>query len=320
MSHSAQTLYDPRNGGAALTVTALAASAGEGAWSRTNCFTVLHLQTGGGVFWVDDACHVFAAPCLLFFSPYQRLRLDCDTPLRGTCVRFHANFLCIETHHHEVGCDGVLFNDPYGVPAVSLDEVADEEVAGLVGQMRRELDEAGLAHSEVLVSFLKILLVRAARLKTLQQRTDTAPTAGRRPAILDELRALIEANYRTIHYPSDYAERLHSTPKALGRVVKEHLGKTLTALIRERVLKHAKWELLHTLRAVKEIAREVGFDDELYFSRMFKKATGRSPTEFREYETAVRGGRNLSMLSAGASIHSPPGTGQNAHTSASDPR
>jgi AraC-like DNA-binding protein len=42
----------------------------------------------------------------------------------------------------------------------------------------------------------------------------------------------------------------------------------------------------------------LGFSDELYFSRLFKKATGHSPTFFREFETEVRAGSNLSMSSA----------------------
>ena len=96
------------------------------------------------------------------------------------------------------------------------------------------------------------------------------------------------------------------TPKTLGRIVREHLGTTPTDLIRNRILIHAKWQLLHTLRPVKEIAREVGFGDELYFSRLFKKATGYSPTFFREFETEIRGGSNLSMLSAHAPILRPP--------------
>lgn len=85
------------------------------------------------------------------------------------------------------------------------------------------------------------------------------------------------------------------TPQTLNRLVRTHLGKTMTKIIRERILIHAKWELLHTLRPIKEIAAEIGFDDELYFSRLFKKATGCSPTYFREFETAIRGGSNLSM-------------------------
>jgi AraC-like DNA-binding protein len=84
--------------------------------------------------------------------------------------------------------------------------------------------------------------------------------------------------------------------------VREHLGTTLSDLIRNRILIHAKWQLLHTLRPVKEISRELGFSDELYFSRLFKKATGYSPTFFRAFETEIRGGSNLSISSSHAPI------------------
>jgi AraC family transcriptional regulator, transcriptional activator of pobA len=52
---------------------------------------------------------------------------------------------------------------------------------------------------------------------------------------------------------------------------------------------------LHTLKPVKQIATDLGFDDIFYFSRLFKQATGCSPTFFRDYETEIRRGRNLSM-------------------------
>jgi AraC-like DNA-binding protein len=309
-------MFDPRNGDPPLRVTDLDLAPGPAGPERTNCFTVAWVADGGGTFWADDGCHPFAAPCLLFATPYQHTRLAPDRPTRGAAVRFHANFLCVETVHHEVGCNGVLFNDPYGVPAVALDGPAAAEVADLIGRVRRELTDAGLAQAEVLVAYLKLLLVLATRLKVRQGPAGSP--AARRPEVLDALRNLIEANYRSLHAPADYAARLGVTPKALGRVVRTHLHRTPTDLIRDRVLKHAKWELLHTLRPVKEIAREVGFEDELYFSRLFKKATGMAPTEYREFETEIRGGSNLSMPSAGPSIPPPPPAGQNASTPAND--
>jgi AraC-like DNA-binding protein len=208
-------------------------------------------------------------------------------------LQFHANFFCIETHHAEVGCNGVLFNDVYGAPLVQLDDAQGREFAALVADMRRELEAGGLARSELLVAYLKILLIKATRLKVEQQALEPEKPP-RHPPLLDELRRLIETHYRTRHSPGDYADLVHLTPKALGKIVKAHLGKTLTELIRERLLKEAKWQLLHTLKPVKQVAAELGFDDEFYFSRLFKRATGCAPLFFREYETTIRGGSNLS--------------------------
>ena len=154
----------------------------------------------------------------------------------------------------------------------------------------------------MLLAELKILLILATRLKA--QEANICASGGRDPRhpVLGPLKQLIDDQYSRLHAPSDDAKLLHMTPKTLGRVVREQLGKSLTDLIRERILTHAKWQLLHTLKPVKEVAREVGFSDELYFSRMFKKATGYSPTFFREFETEIRGGSNLSMLSPHAPI------------------
>ena len=128
----------------------------------------------------------------------------------------------------------------------------------------------------------------------------------------------MEEEYLRRRSPSWYARELHTSPKTLGRVVREHLGTTLTTLIQDRVMTHAKWQLLHTLRSVKEIAVEVGFDDELYFSRLFKKLAGVSPSHFREFETEIRGGSNLSMTSGVASIPRLPSNADNTFDQADE--
>ncbi len=293
LSERTQVLYDPRNGDLALRAVDLRE---DGTLpERTNYFTICWIQKGRGTFWADAGCFHFEPHSLLFFVPYQNIRLVTDEPAQGVVLQFHANFLCIETYHHEVGCNGILFNDLYGVPLVELDERHNQELGDLIGNIRGELEDGGLAHSEVLLSYLKIFLVKASRLKIEQQGCgDGSVNSTRHPAIA-KLRELLEANFRTSHAPADYAGWLHMTPKALSRVVKEQLGKTLGELIRERILKQARWELLHTLKPVKQVAHELGYDDELYFSRLFKRDTGFSPAFFREYETTIRGGRNLSM-------------------------
>jgi AraC-like DNA-binding protein len=299
------TLFDPRRGEASLALEPLAPG-GLNPPRRSNCFTVVWVRSGRGSLGVDLASHCVGPGSLLFGAPYQSIRLAADSPMTGEVIRFHANFFCIETHHEEVGCNGVLFNDHYGVPVLRMDEAFERGLGEVIAAMRRELDAAGLAHAEALLSYLKILLIRATRLKLEQGAAAASDAPAKHPPVLDELRRLIEARYRELHKPSEYAALLDTTPKALAKVVKSHLGKTLTELIRERVMRQAKWEMLHTLKPVKQVAYELGFADVFYFSRSFKRATGCSPVFFREYETAIREGRNLSMPSGRPSIPPTP--------------
>lgn len=296
-----EDLYDPRKGGQAIRIDSVRLDDKPFEPARTNYFSVYLIESGSGTFWADASQFAFDPGSLLFFVPYQHIRFAPDAPVHGEVVQFHANFLCVETFHAEVGCSGLLFNDPFGIPVVVLDEQGKSDVKHLIERIRKEHEERDLAYSEAMLAHLKVLLILATRLKS-PKADACGPGMDLRHPVLTELRDLIEKNYRTLHSPADYAKRLHLTAKTLGRIVREHLGTTPTDLIRNRILIHAKWQLLHTLKPVKEISRELGFTDELYFSRLFKKATGQSPTFFREFETEIRGGSNLSMSSGQAPI------------------
>ncbi len=287
-------LYDPRNGDLSLKIEPFQSPSGDSEQARSNYFTIHWIQEGAGIFWADFGCYGFVPNSLLFLSPYQLSRIQSETPVRGFTVQFHANFFCIETHHEEVGCNGILFNDIYGFPVVRLDESSVRDVARLFEDMSRELRAGALAHSEILVSYLKILLIQATRWKLEQQEVVRGSTS-KAPLELFRLQELIEDHFRKEHSPAAYAKLLSIAPKTLGRLVKTHLHKTLTELIRERIVKQAKWELLHTVKPVKQVAMDLGFDDIFYFSRFFKRAAGCSPSSFRDFETAIRSGRNLSM-------------------------
>ena len=74
---------------------------------------------------------------------------------------------------------------------------------------------------------------------------------------------------------------MNLSPKTLSKLVKKHFNKTLSDLIAQRIVIEAKRELYLTSKFIKEIARCLGYTDEYYFSRFFKKHAGVSPQRYR---------------------------------------
>ena len=74
---------------------------------------------------------------------------------------------------------------------------------------------------------------------------------------------------------------LHITPNHLNALVQEILGRPAGAVIRDRVLLEAKRLLTNADMTAAEIAYELNFQDNSYFSRFFKKYAGVTPEGFR---------------------------------------
>jgi YesN/AraC family two-component response regulator len=130
---------------------------------------------------------------------------------------------------------------------------------------------------------MKIFLISASRAKA-QQQPDSIPltTGAKEPVILQNLKEAIEKDFRSKHTPQDYAVQLNISPNALAKITKAHFNMTLTNLIAERIIIEAKRELYLTNKSIKEVAYELGYDDEYYFSRFFKKNVNISPQTYRE--------------------------------------
>lgn len=276
------TLINPQNGNLAFKILSFESNDFFDHIQRNNYYSLIWIQHGNGKLKADFSDYSFSKNSLLAFSPYQPFMLTPENDLKGIAIQFHPDFFCIHKHQQEVACNGVLFNNIYQPPIVAIDENTKLTLQTLIEQMKSEMQNAALAQYELLVSYLKILLITTSRVKIEQNSEAQNVTSNlKEPFILQSLKEAIEKNYKEKHTASDYASILNITPKALAKISKTYLNKTLTYLISERIIIEAKRELYLTNKPVKQIAYELGYDDEYYFSRFFKINTDISPQIYR---------------------------------------
>ena len=92
----------------------------------------------------------------------------------------------METFHAEVGCSRILFNDPFGIPLVAVDKRAKRNITNLIASLRQEQGDTDLAYGEVMLAYLKVLLILAARIKAPQAGACTPGANDLRHPVLAE--------------------------------------------------------------------------------------------------------------------------------------
>lgn len=93
---------------------------------------------------------------------------------------------------------------------------------------------------------------------------------------------LTKEHFKTWKQPAQYASALSISTSHLNDTVKSLTGIPVSTHIQEASIMEAKRLLYFTDNTVKEIAYEVGYDEPVYFGKLFKKITKLTPLEFRK--------------------------------------
>ena len=97
-----------------------------------------------------------------------------------------------------------------------------------------------------------------------------------RPAI-----SFMDANSHRAIALADVARARHLSTSRLAHVFKEQMGITVIEYLTRVRIGHAKRLLLSTELSCTEICLQVGYRNQSYFTRMFKRVVGMTPSEFR---------------------------------------
>jgi len=92
---------------------------------------------------------------------------------------------------------------------------------------------------------------------------------------------LMHTKYNCKWTIADLARQCSLSPDWFMHKFKAQTGLSPMEYLAKIRLDKAKWLMLNSSLSIKEISYIVGYNDPLYFSKLFKKAEGASPSEYR---------------------------------------
>ncbi|WP_155985794.1 helix-turn-helix transcriptional regulator [Paenibacillus gorillae] len=110
--------------------------------------------------------------------------------------------------------------------------------------------------------------------------------ANRQPDlnIMKEIAKYMEQNYHLEVTLQDISERFYLSREYISRRFKQEMGENVFDYLARIRVEKARLLLQNPNLKITQIAEMVGYDDEKYFSKVFKKVMGVSPNQYRKQE------------------------------------
>jgi len=223
---------------------------------------------------------------LIFIAPRQVLQWDNSVVFeqKGFSINFHEDFLKGTELAQQIKKYGFF---SYSVnEALHLSPKEEKQIESIVENIeieyRNNQDEFS---KEIIISQLSTLFKYANRFyerQFLNRKELSNNLLERFNLQLSEYFELGQLQEKGIPSIEQIANKISVSQRYLSDTLKKETGKTSTEHLHLRLIDEAKNILLKPNTSIAEVAYELGFEYPQYFSRLFKKKEGISPTEYRE--------------------------------------
>lgn len=226
-----------------------------------------------------------------------RARIDMDEQALSGTVAIYVPAMMVHGFHFGEDVDGdvLTFSPELGrsvLPAhypvqlfpgqalmLRLTDCQAAAIDPLIEQLRLECsghDGGRIAAAGWIVA---LTLLHVERARALSGETAEASLESARQ---QQFRALVDTHFAAQRPVSFYAERMGLTEKTLTRMCRARFGCAPKQYLHRRLLLEAQRMLIYGSATIAEIAEELGFADPSYFTRFYRRMTGRLPSEHRE--------------------------------------
>lgn len=235
------------------------------------------LLSGQSFYTIDDETHALEEETILVFNPGMEHMEYTEVGMENIQIHiglrhfnfpgYQKDFLPIESHIIQLGDYKEKF-------FATCQEIIQE---------RNEAKPGYELILKALVFKLIIYLFRDSH-TTLSEDQLLVPEQEKQEFVND-IKLYIENHYAQDLTIDHIAHEFYTNPTTLSRSFKKYSGDSpINYLINYRLEKAKTIIETNPALSIKEIAQSVGYDDSLYFSKLFKKRYGESPSFYAETE------------------------------------
>lgn len=250
------------------------------------------VQAGSGRFWLDGKELAVTPPCLLWFPAHAKATLRFEAGSRGMTVAVS-----------EIGFARVLSGSPNAnqvraalSPPVIRAKLDHTQARRLAESLDVLLDEAlheRPGAQEAMRHQLALFLLAAWRLSgPVLRESQPLPRT-----IVHKFLHAVEVHLRDHWSIARYAAEVGVTADRLNATVRRATGRSPLSIVHERIIAEADTLLDDSSLKIAEVAELLGFHDPAYFSRFYKRETGRPPNKQR-LDVTARQARQSSSFAA----------------------
>ncbi len=236
---------------------------------------IIWVRQGSAVHVLDGESLDFPRHTLVCIPASRIHKLYPSPDCKTTGIKFKKEFLQLASH--------MIFSQHSAHTVIQMNQEQAAIIEGYIGLMHYEYNHPSSYSHEKLQHLVSVFIIFIEELRLFQSQSDPK-NLTQTQSMWARFNAILEEKFKTEHRVSFYALRLNVSTRKLGEIVKYYTGKCVSEVIDERLIVEARRLILISDLSIKEIAFELGFGEHSYFTKVFKKLTGITPTEFKPTE------------------------------------
>jgi len=247
--------------------------------TKNDYFQLIFITGGTGVQYIDLQAYEVKSGDVIFLNTWQQYRWAYNADTQGYFLRFTPNFITQFVSNHLFVHDLPFFKRFTSHHVLALNPDLNETLLLTLERMLKEYETEDGEYLNLLRTYLLEILLLCK--KEINQSSFTRLTSVKSNELIKSFESLIDQHFYEYRFPKEYAKVLLVTPNYLNAMCQKIKQKSAGDMIRDRILIECKRLLIHTNLSASEIAYQLNFKDNSYFSRFFKKHMGIAPDEFR---------------------------------------